>query len=78
MKFRKLSNRFQAGSGCYNCSCCGRKTRSTGDEGDLSLCFECYEMSGIENLMNDQGETPELRADYERLKQACIEKGGRL
>lgn len=72
--------RFQRGSGCFNCTVCGRKTRSTGrgDNEHVRQCEECYEMGGIENLFEDGRETPELRAEYEELKARCIAKGGKL
>lgn len=48
-------NRFQKGSGCYKCKCCGRNTRSTGngDNEYVQMCEQCYEMGGIENSIAD-------------------------
>jgi hypothetical protein len=47
--------RFQRGGSVYQCNVCGRRTRNTGDEGSVNLCFECYELAGIENEVSDNG-----------------------
>ena len=74
------NNRFQKGSGMYQCVSCKRNTRSTGrgDNENLRMCEECYDIAGIENQIADQGSTPELIAEIERLKTQCIAKGGKL
>ncbi len=64
--------------GCYDCCECGRKTRSTGDNGNVEMCPECYERCNIENEISDCGETPERLAEVEALKQAAIKKGGKF
>lgn len=73
-------NRFQKGSGVYACGVCSRQTRSTGrgDNEHVGLCEECYDIAGIENEISDNGSTPELLAEIETLKAACIAKGGKL
>lgn len=55
-----MKNRFQRGSGCFKCLACGRRTRSTGDNGDVQLCPECYEECQMENQIAD--------SEVERLK----------
>ena len=46
---------FQRGSSTYTCRVCNRRTRNTGDEGSTGLCFECFELAGIENEISDNG-----------------------
>jgi len=42
----KKFNRFQRGSGCFECISCGQKTRETGEgNGDCKLCPSCYDNS---------------------------------
>lgn len=50
-------NRFQKGSGCYNCAVCGKRTRSTGngDNENLMQCEKCYEEGGLINEHSDSG-----------------------
>ena len=50
---QKRRSQFQAGSGCYTCGCCGKRTRSTGDEGNVRLCATCYDLGGWENSHSD-------------------------
>ena len=45
-----MIKRFRRGESTYKCQVCGRATRNTGgDEGNTRLCFQCYELAGIEN-----------------------------
>ena len=76
----KSRNRFQRGSGCYPCRLCKRQTRSTGrgDNENCELCVECFDAAGLENTMSDEGETPELLAEWSALLDACERKGGKL
>lgn len=48
-------NRFERGATTYRCACCKRLTRNTGDEGSTGLCFECFELAGIDNEISDNG-----------------------
>lgn len=48
-------SRFQPGQGAFNCRCCGRHTRDTGDNGQLELCPQCFELAGYENQWRDSG-----------------------
>lgn len=76
----KNANRFAKGSAVYTCGCCGRQTRSTGrgDNEHARLCADCYDLGGVENEISDNGETPELLKEQERLKAAIIAKGGKI
>ena len=51
----KNTNRFQPGSGCYTCSECGKRTRSTGrgDNENVGLCAPCYDRAGDQNSFWD-------------------------
>jgi len=55
------NSHFQRGSGSYTCRSCGRKTRATGrgDNENIRLCAECYDLMGMDNHCNDTGESPE-------------------
>lgn len=46
-------DRFERGSGCYACLDCGKRTRSTGDEGGTRLCKDCFDKAGLENAHAD-------------------------
>ena len=76
---KSQNNRFKRGSGVFNCSSCTRATRDTGgDNTDLRLCEECYEMAGIENTISDGNDDPVLLTKFEELKTRCLSKGGKL
>lgn len=46
---------FKAGSGCYTCKDCGKRTRETGfGEAELELCRSCFGDAGDENTHNDE------------------------
>lgn len=77
---RRVTNRFEKGSGAYKCRCCGRQTRSTGrgDNEFLNLCAECYDLGGLENALLD-GEDPndpKLRQQVQELCDIIRAKGG--
>ena len=73
-------NRFARGSGCYRCQNCKRQTRDTGgDNGNLQLCPECYEIAGIQNDIWDKRDPDgSLQLEMERLKAIVRTKGGVL
>ena len=53
----QVKNRFKAGSAVFKCGCCGRATRDTGgDNTDLTLCSQCYDLCGYDNRVSDGGE----------------------
>jgi hypothetical protein len=74
----KARNRFGAG-GCYTCTCCKRKTRSTGrgDNENCGLCEQCFGAAALENEMSDSGFTPELMAQWQSLIDECKALGGK-
>ena len=49
------ANRMKRGTGIYACNCCTRLTRSTGrgDNDNVGLCAECYDLAGYENMLLD-------------------------
>lgn len=49
---------FARGSAVYTCNCCKRSTRSTGrgDNDNVGLCAECFDLSGEENSLSDTGD----------------------
>jgi DNA-directed RNA polymerase subunit RPC12/RpoP len=49
----KRFQHFQRGSGVYVCGNCGKRTRDTEGEGDVGMCFKCYERGGWENTHSD-------------------------
>lgn len=50
-------NRFERGRApTFPCSICKRVTRETGNY--LDMCPECYELAGLDNMVNDNA-TPE-------------------
>lgn len=53
------NSRFKKNSGKYTCCDCGRVTRETGlGESDLELCSLCFEISGLENTVEDNRDNP--------------------
>ena len=43
---------FQRGYGVFECRVCGRKTRNP-DHGGTELCSQCFEIAGLDNMVND-------------------------
>jgi len=57
----KKFDRFQKGSACYTCECCGKQTRDTGaGEAGCMLCAPCYELGGIQNEHADNCEHADI------------------
>jgi hypothetical protein len=75
----KNASHFAKGTGVYQCQCCTRSTRSTGrgDNENVELCAECYDLAGFENSLQD-GEQLKAgdRAEIDRLIASVKEKGG--
>lgn len=74
-------NRFETGTGCYACNACGRKTRSTGngDNENVRLCVQCWELAGIENEISDGHATRAERAEeIAQLEAEIAAKGGKV
>lgn len=51
----KNASRFIKGCALYTCRLCGRSTRQTGrgDNENVGLCAECYDLCGLENMIHD-------------------------
>jgi hypothetical protein len=60
------NSRFQQGSGVFECQCCHRPARDTGDNGQLKLCSQCFEIAGYENTLSDHGELQPSEAAHVR------------
>lgn len=76
------NSKFKVGSGVYKCRCCGINTRETGSgESETTLCADCYELCGMDNFCNDNGQTPE-QAGYVAEVARCVanieRKGGNV
>lgn len=72
-------DRFKRGSGCFVCRMCQRQSRDTGDNGQLELCPECYEIATLENSISDYGDPDgKLAQQVEALTAQCKAKGGKL
>ena len=74
----KSNSHFARGSAVYGCRCCGRVTRSTGrgDNENVQLCAECFDLAGEENSLSDTGEFYASKAEVLRLIEAVAAKGG--
>lgn len=74
-------SKFEKGSGVYKCRCCGINTRVTQDRSAASveLCYECYELAGMENEVHDGREMDaEFVAEVRRMQAIIAKKGGDL
>lgn len=70
----KTTNRFAVGSGVFACGCCGRKTRSTGgDNDDLGLCEQCYDLAGYSNSVSDHGADSLTQRDRDEIASLLLE-----
>lgn len=51
------NSQFQKGQSVYTCRCCTRRTRQTGngDNENVELCEQCYELAGLHNRVQDGG-----------------------
>src|SRR5262252_9752809 len=74
-KFNRFSGRF--GKPVFTCMTCKRRTRETG-QGVDHLCYECYELAGLDNMVNDDGREPSPNEIVERdaLLKLIAKKGG--
>lgn len=77
------ASKFAKGSGVYTCRCCGHKTRSTdrGDNENVELCADCYDLSGFENQISDNGIETLTEAEINNIRvlaKAITDKGGKL
>ena len=77
----KQNSHFKRGSGMYQCECCGRNTRDTGEQGfGTKLCPDCWELAGIYNTLQDEGEEG-VKPYADEIRARCaniVAKGGTL
>jgi hypothetical protein len=60
---KNTNNRFQRYQRpVFICDSCGRSTRLAG-QGNDSLCLECWELAGLQNVILDGGEIAEIALD---------------
>ena len=56
----RRNSQYRSGSGVFNCSLCGKKTRETGEgNSSVQLCAFCYEEAMLENSLSDGNITKE-------------------
>src|SRR6516225_11864658 len=75
--------RFQRfGSGVFVCRMCSRSTRDTGDNGNVRLCPQCYELAGLINealdTNRDDPYQSEIHGYQDKLRAEIQAKGGIL
>lgn len=77
---KQPANRFTKGSGCYDCRCCGVKTRDTGGDGSgVKLCDMCFELAGYDNLVGDGGAlTAGDILGIQAMSEAILKRGGKV
>lgn len=68
----------KGGGGVYNCGSCKRATRPTGngDNENVRLCEECFDLAGEENSLSDNGEFYDSPANVLAMIAAVAAKGG--
>lgn len=73
-----MNKHFRRGQSTFTCNICGRLSRDTGDNGQHELCPDCYELAGLDNMHNDDGEapTPQQMAQYDATLAYIVSKGG--
>jgi len=59
------------------CSCCGAEYVVSESDGP-ELCFECYEIAGIENAIADGDDPADYADEIAGLKASIVAKGGSL
>jgi hypothetical protein len=75
MSKRQHFQRF--GRGVFKCSVCERSTRQVDQGGDSELCPQCWDLSGIDNSVNDKAQTlSEVAVERDYLLAEAVEKGG--
>ncbi len=68
---------FRTGRSTFICGVCGRRTRDAGQALGAECCFECYELAGLDNTVND-GCAPldEVAAERDALLVKAVARGG--
>jgi hypothetical protein len=79
---RNTNSLFKRGSGVFKCRHCKRSTRdTTGDNGDVELCEDCYEGCMWENGGNDASDEAERATCFAKSDahfQNAVNKGGTI
>jgi hypothetical protein len=82
---KKKGSGFEKGTGLYKCNACTRETRSTGqgDNENVGLCAQCWEIAGIENqLLDGDYEGPagkrKLQLEIQEYQAIVLAKGGKI
>ena len=72
------NSHFRRGRGVFHCGVCGRACRDAGQSISSECCVQCYELAGIDNMVNDSGLPIDAQAlaFAERVLAKIIEKGG--
>jgi hypothetical protein len=71
--------RFTAGTGCYTCRVCGRKTRATDrDAAARRQCAQCWDLAGLENEQLDGRIDAQGLATIDALRADIVRLGGKL
>jgi hypothetical protein len=64
----------------FNCDVCGRRARIV-DQGNTTICQECWDLAGMDNTVNDNGPqelTPAVIEERDRLAAIIVARGGDL
>lgn len=70
-------DRFARGRGVFNCCCCGRRTRTVDQSADSECCPQCWDLAGLDNLVNDGGAPlSDVLKERDRLQAEAVKKGG--
>ena len=61
----------------FKCRVCQRNTRNP-DDGGTELCAQCFELAGLDNMINDNGLdlTSDIMAERDALFNEAVSKGG--
>jgi hypothetical protein len=69
-------NRFARGTPTFKCDICQRLTRNAGQPTDSTICFECWELAGWDNSVNDGAPLEEAAAARDELLDKAVKLGG--
>lgn len=74
----RSNSHFQRGLGVFNCISCGRRTRGMSDVIGTDCCAQCFELAGLDNMINDDHRRPtsDETAEAELLLAEISAKGG--
>lgn len=69
-------NHFRLGRSTFVCGVCGRRTRDAGQGVSTECCPECFELSGLDNTVNDRGATlEEVVSERDALLSKAVKRG---